>query len=202
MSYCNKAEVIAELCNRGVDADVQENQDGYTPIMFAIVKQNLAAVKILWEFSNTNIRDNKGYNAIELARDTNKQQIVRFLDKQEKADETDNRFHRMAQIQEGLQDTVHQHGKQLGAHQQQFEDCDKRLSLVESDIVDWKKQFLQLNSSHSSKTSCYGSSDTLNSSDTGIYSNGGGMFILFGFYSALIWFNLKTSKEIETLKII
>lgn len=123
--YNNTAEVIKEFCNKGVDADLRENEDECNPIMFEINKlnSNFEVLKILWEYSDADSRR----SSIDLAKATQKQKIVRYLEKQLKADESDDRWYNMTQIQEALQGTVHQHHEKLGAQQQKIGNHGKQL---------------------------------------------------------------------------
>jgi len=76
----NAVEVIAEtLINAGCDINVADN-DGRTPLIYAVIYQQLAAVKMLLKRgANINAKDHNGESALDWANKIGNEETIRLL---------------------------------------------------------------------------------------------------------------------------
>jgi ankyrin repeat protein len=76
----NVVELIAEtLINAGCDINAADN-DGRTPLIYAVIYQRLAAVKMLLKRdTNINAKDHDGLSALDWAKKSGNEEIIRLL---------------------------------------------------------------------------------------------------------------------------
>ena len=74
------AEVVALLLDRGAEIDDQEHESGATPLMMAASMGRVEVVTLLLKRgANRLLRDKAGHTAVERARDTENEEIVKLL---------------------------------------------------------------------------------------------------------------------------
>jgi ankyrin repeat protein len=74
------AEVVALLLDRGAQIDDQEQESGATPLMMAASMGRVEVVTLLLRRgANRLLRDKAGHTALERARDTENEEIVKLL---------------------------------------------------------------------------------------------------------------------------
>jgi len=73
--------VITELLNNGADPNIKDELTGKTPLMLAIEKRNVELAKELLRHKadTSNIKDNNGRTAIDIAKGTEHKEIIRLL---------------------------------------------------------------------------------------------------------------------------
>ena len=74
--------IIKKLIDK-VNINVQDKEEGYTPLMNAIIARSIEAVKILLEHKAdvTEIKDKRGRNAFFLAASLNELEILKLFEK-------------------------------------------------------------------------------------------------------------------------
>lgn len=78
-------EIATLLLEKGLDIDQRDRQHGYTPLQWAVYYNRTQMVEFLLEYgADAHIKNNRGQNALQLARDRNNDAIAYLLEQREK----------------------------------------------------------------------------------------------------------------------
>ena len=82
----NNIEMVNFILQKGLNVNKTTRRSGFTPLMGATCYGRVEIVKILLEHgANQNLKDSKGFTAIDFARKMNKKSVLKLLDYDENA---------------------------------------------------------------------------------------------------------------------